>query len=302
LLIASGETFVPTGILLALSAGTLISTLPLLSWVQGKSPARQIWMIVLGHALTLPALVIVTLALGAKMPSMAFIAVAAAAGACSGANGAIYYGGVMNRGPVSVSWAVIWLSAVIVAVFAWTFLGERIYFAQPFAIVCFLGCLTTMAGATSVMNRAAGTVQRVQRGYWTLLVTAMAVGVVGALFMKVHPEGEESLAGDVAFVTAYVFGLAAVLLAFALARRVQLQVDRRTMLTSVLWGLACVPTYVILVAGLRGFPASVMLPTYSGTALVLGVAWAMLRGERPHWLVYVGASLALLSIVLINWH
>lgn len=290
----------PTGILLALAGGTLVSTLPLVSWLQGKSPARQIWMIVLGNALALPALLIAAMILGARMPSLAFIGVAAGSGACSGVNGALYYGGVMARGPVSVSWAVIWLGAVIFAAFAWIFLGEPIYFAQPFAIVCFLGCLTTMGWATSLMNRAAGAVQRVQPGYWTLLLAAMAVGVVGAILMKVHPAGEQSPAGDIAFVAAYVFGLAGVLAVFALVRGVELPADRRTMLASVLWGLACVPTYVILVAGLRIAPASVMMPTYSGAALVLGVVWALLRGERPHWLVYVGASLALLSIVLIN--
>ena len=284
------------GLLCAVMSGGAVSFLPLLSWLQGEGLARQTWVIILGHLLALPVLVMLAVSGGWAWPGATFLAVAAVAGMCSGINGTLYYAGVMHRGPMAISWAIVWLGAVVVAVAGWIFLGEPIYAAQPIAVLCFVACLVVMGRASDRASRSAGRAQPIRPGYWAMLFTAMAVGVAGTMLVKIHPQG----GSDMTFTSAYVAGLATVLLIFTAGGRIKPTLDRRTLLVSVLWGAAVTPLYIGIVWGFRVADVSVFTPTYSGIALFLGVMWAAIRGERPGRLVYLGAALALLSIVLIN--
>ncbi|MDD4888554.1 MAG: hypothetical protein PHU85_01380, partial [Phycisphaerae bacterium] len=132
------------GFLFAAGAGGLVSILPLLCWYRGPGMDRQIWMNILGHLLALPVLVTLLVLLGRAPADPQFLLVAALAGVCSGINGTIYYAAVIPRGPMAISWAIIWSSAVIVAAAGWALLGDPIYATQPIALLAFLGCLIVM--------------------------------------------------------------------------------------------------------------------------------------------------------------
>lgn len=281
---------------LAGGAGLLVSLLPLLSWAQGAGLARQVWMIALGHCGALAMLVIAVLATGSSMGGPMFVLIALASGAGNGLNGAIYYAAVMHRGPVSISWVVIWMSAVVVAVLGWVLLGEKITPAQPVALACFVGCLAAMGVATWRNNRRKGAVTPIQRGFWLCLFASMAAGVAGVMLIKARPDG----GGDLAFVACQLVGLLGTLLIVALVMKLPRPRDRRTAWTSVAWGAVIGPHFVLLVAGLRLADVSMFQPVLSGVALVGGVVWAVVRGERPGRLVLLGAALAIASIVLIN--
>ncbi|MCG3181261.1 MAG: hypothetical protein BIFFINMI_03640 [Phycisphaerae bacterium] len=285
------------GLMLAIGAGLLVSLLPVLSWAQGEGLERQLWMIVCGHVLALCVLGCYALGTGAAFGGPRFVAVALVSGVCNGLNGSIYYAAVMRRGPVSISWSVVWMTAVVVAILGWVVVGEPIYAAQPVALACFVGCLTAMGWATYQANRQKGAVAPIRRGFWAYLSAAMIAGVAGVLVVKARPTDGGS---DVAFVVLQLAGLVAALAGFALFRRLRLPRDRRTLWLSLAFGAVIGPHFVMWVAGLRLSDVSVFQPVLSGVALVAGTAWAVLRGERPSRLVLAGAALAIASIVLIN--
>jgi drug/metabolite transporter (DMT)-like permease len=283
-------------LLFAIGAGALVSLLPLLSWWQGEGLARQMWLILYGHLLSLPVLSVLLAALGHEPVGVPFLLAGAAAGACSGFNGALYYAAVMNRGPMAISWAIIWLSAVVVAVAGWVVFGEPVYAAQPVALLAFVACLIVMARASHLSSRQVGQTHPVRPGYWLYLIVAMLFGVAGSLLIK----WQVGQGNKLTFVFALVCGLTVALLATVAAKRVRPVLDGRTLLAAVGWGAVVTPLYLCLVWGLYLADASVYQPTQSGAALVLGVGWAWVRGERPGRLALLGAALALLSVVLIN--
>ncbi len=280
----------------ALVAGLLVSLLPTISSAQGAGLDRQIWLIILGHAAALVVIAAAAVVARSPLGGPRFVLIAALSGACNGLNGAIYYAAVMRRGPVSISWTVVWMSAVIVAALGWVLVGEPIYLTQPFALACFAACLGLMGWSTYLHNRRAGSVLPIQRGFWLWLVSAMAAGVAGVVLIKIRPEG----GGHLAFAACLLGGLVAAMAAFAAVRRIPLPRDRRTLWTSLAWAGVIGPNFLLVVAGLKWADVSVFQPVQAGTALAAGVAWVVLRGERPSRLVLLGAALAVASIVLIN--
>jgi len=286
----------PLAFSFAVGAGLLVSLLPVLSWGQGAGLDRQLWLILCGHAVALVVLAAVAVGGATTLGGPRFILIGAASGVCSGLNGTIYYTAVIRRGPVAISWVVIWLSAVVVAALGWLIVGEPVYAAQPIALACFVGCLAAMGWATYRANRQRGAVAPVQRGFWGWLAAAMGAGAAGLLLIKARPPG----GSDLAFVLCQLAGLVAALAAFVTARRIRLPRDRRTFWMSLGWAGVVGPHFLLVVAGLRRADVSVFSPVLAGTALAAGVAWALIRGERPSRLAYLGAALALVSVVLIS--
>jgi drug/metabolite transporter (DMT)-like permease len=285
------------GLLLAVLCGVFVSLLPLVSWLQGDGAPRQMWMIVLGHALAIPVLIVIAVLTGQGGAGLWFLVVAVATGLCFAINGGLYYAAAMRLGPMAVSWVVVWLSAVGVAVVGWFVLGEPIYAGQPVAVLCLVGCLAAMGRATWKASREAGGDTAVKPGFWLSLTCSLIAAVVGVTLIKCRPAGGTVLM----FITGETAGVMLGSLVMAAWAKLRPVADRRTWGCSLLWALFVVPQYLLAASGLVLVDASVFQPTMAGAGLTLGVIWSALRGDRPRPMVWLGASLALLSIGLINW-
>ena len=285
------------GLLLAILCGVFISLLPLVSWLQGDGAGRQMWMMVFGHVLAVPVLIAVALLTGQGGASVAFLAVAVAAGACFALNGGLYYAAAMRLGPMAVSWVIVWLSSVGVAIVGWFVLREPIYAGQPIAVLCFAGCLAAMGRATWKASREAGGDTSVRPGFWLSMTGSLIGAVLGVMLVKCHPAGGT----DLMFVAGEAAGVMLGSLVMVALARMKPATDRRTWGCAALWGLIVVPQYLLAVHGLALIDASAFQPTSAGAGLSLGVLWSALRGERPRPMVWFGAALALLSIAFINW-
>ena len=87
---------------------------------------------------------------------------------------------------------------------------------------------------------------------------------------------------------------------FCWRRRIRPAWDRRTLGLSAVFAATMVGNLWLILKGLETTAASVFFPVLAGSAILFGVVWARLRGERPSRLAYLGAALAALAIVLIN--
>ena len=86
-----------------------------------------------------------------------------------------------------------------------------------------------------------------------------------------------------------------------LAKRTRPLTDRRTIFYSGVSAVVFLGTFFLLLKALVHGAASVIFPVQAGSAVLFGVLWALLRGERPSRLAYVGVLLAIISIALIGF-
>ena len=293
-------------LLVALAAALANSAVTPLFKKQGDAPGRPVGLMAAGMALMALGCGAALLLVGPPgAGSGNFLLVAALSGLVFTLNNYGYQSRVVHSGPVSISWSVVWMAAVLVAVMGWVVFGESVLLWQPAGVAALVGCVAVMAWASYRTNRERGRVQEVKPGYWRWLALALASGATDGLLIKVAsgqlpgagalplPHLLSFIAVRSAICAATVFGLS------RLGRRRPV-FDRKT------WGLAalfavCFPLcLILLMTGLSACPASEFFPVYGGAAVVFGTLWALLRGERPSRLAYLGVALAVLAILLIN--
>ena len=296
----------PKILFLALAAALANSVVTPIFKKQGDAPGRPVGLQVAGMWLMALAAGAALLFFGfPRAGSGKFLLVATLSGLAFTVNNYSYQARVVHSGPVSISWSVVWMAAVVVAASGWGFFGEPVLAWQPLGIVAFLGCLAVMAWASYRTNQKRGAVQEVKKGYWPWLALALAAGATDGLLIKVAsgllpgPRGA-SMSEHLAFVALRSAVCGALMTALCKVGKRRPVYDRRT------WGLAglfagsFMLCLVLLLEGLNSCPASEFFPTYGGAAIVFGTIWALLRGERPSPLTYLGVGLAVLAIVLIN--
>ncbi len=293
-------------LLVALVAALAVSVMTPIFKKQGDAPGRPVGLQIAGMWLMALAAGGALIFLGLPgAGSGNFLLVAAISGLAFTVSNYSYQVRVIHSGPVSISWSVVWMAAVVVAACGWGIFGEPVLAWQPLGIVAFLGCLAVMAWAAYRTNLKRGAVKEVKKGYWPWLALALATGATDGLLIKVASgllpgSREGSMAEHLAFVALRSAVCGVLMMTFCKVGKRKPVYDRKT------WGLAglfagsFILCLVLLLQGLASCPASEFFPTYGGAAIVFGTLWALLRGERPSRLAYLGVALAILAILLIN--
>ncbi|MCG3181262.1 MAG: hypothetical protein BIFFINMI_03641 [Phycisphaerae bacterium] len=283
----------------AIGAGLLNSCAPTISQRQGPQLARQLGMQMVTALLAACVCVGWLAASGAGIGGPEFLLIAAASGLCAAINGPTYYMAVVHRGPVSISWAVVWTAAVGVAILGWSVMREPLFASQAAGIVCFLASLAVMAAAMYRVNRLAGAVTPIRRGFAMFLGVSLLTGVAASFLMRFKDVAPAQ--GDhVSFILPRFLMMLILLGGLSGARRVRPVFDGRTWLTGALYAASVVGNMILVLIGLDHAPASVIFPMTAGVAIIGGVAVAQFRGERTSRLAWLGVALAVSSIVLIN--
>jgi drug/metabolite transporter (DMT)-like permease len=76
--------------------------------------------------------------------------------------------------------------------------------------------------------------------------------------------------------------------------------DRRTLVLAGLVGLLFTAAFYCQLRALDFCAASAAFPLAAGSAILFGALWALVGGERPGRLAWLGAALAVASIALIG--
>jgi drug/metabolite transporter (DMT)-like permease len=105
---------------------------------------------------------------------------------------------------------------------------------------------------------------------------------------------------DAAFIAGRFLISVPIVLLFCRRRSIRPVLDRRTVLLSGAYGGAMLANLWLMLTAIKTMPISIFFPVTAGAAIVFGVVWAVMRGERPSKLTVAGALLALLAVVLIN--
>ncbi|HOX08576.1 MAG TPA: EamA family transporter [Planctomycetota bacterium] len=283
----------------ALGSGCVIGLAPTVFRRQGPEPERQLGLQVAGSLLAAVGAAAVLVILRRSPGGWAFLALGAGAGLLSMVNAYTYLSMVLHRGPVSISWSIVYLTAVTVPALGWLLLKEPVLFWQPWGLLCILACLAVMAVAARRTAQKRGGELAPQQGYWFWLGVALAAGTVYGFLTK-FKDTVPSRGDDFSFIlTGYAAGAAGLFL-LSRARGARGVYDRRTWLLAS----ACAVIYIVaiglLLRGLQTAAASALFPVQSGAAIIFGLVLARVGGERPSRLAYAGALLAIAAIVLVN--
>ena len=283
----------------ALGSGLAMSLVPSIFKRQGPSAERQMGLQLGGSLIAGAASAALLLGLGLPLGGRLFLLLAVLTGLGNALNGYTYLSVVLHRGPVSVSWAVVYTSAVLVAVAGWLLLGEPVRLWHPLGLACFLGCLAVMAVAVRRTAAKRGGELAPRKGYWFWLAVALLAGAANGLLMKLKDQAPP-VGNHLSFLAA---GYAAATAALGLGsgvRGTRPACDRRTWGLSAAYAGCSLLGLLLVLKGLETADVSVLLPVQAGAAIGFGALWAALGGERPSRLAYAGVALAVLAIVLIN--
>ena len=266
---------------------------------QGTTAGRQIGLHFWCNLLT--AALCATLIFGAGLPvgGAWFLGVSAISAVLMSGNNFLYFSVVAHRGPVAISWAVVYTAAALVAVMGWVFLGEPVRLLHLPGLGCFLGSLALMAAATYRASRAGGRLQPVLAGYWPCLIVALLLGAAGSFGMK-YRNFCPPLGHALGFVMTRALVMTAATGTTLLARRSAPLRDRRTLLLAVLASGLFTAAFYSQLRALDYCAASTAFPLAAGAAVSCGVVVALLRGERVSRLAWAGAALAVVSIALMS--
>jgi len=285
-------------LLCAIGSGLAASLVPALFKRQGPEPGRQMGLLLGGNLFCALAAAAAVPALGGSFGGGRFLLVGAAAGLLTAVNTWSYLGVVLHRGPVSISWAVVYLSAPVTALMGWALLGEHLGGWQTLGLASFLACLAVMALAARRTAARRGGELAPRKGYWTWLAAALLAGGACGFLMKFKDRAEPAghLLGFLAISSAVCVAALAVVCA---ARGTRPAMDRRTWGLAAAYGALLLACQALLLQGLKG-QTTVLFPVQAGAAVSFGLLWAFLGGERPSRLAYAGAALAVLAIALMN--
>lgn len=291
----------PVALICAVAGGLLSSLSPAVTQWQGPGLNRQVSLHSLTALVAGAACTVYVIATGSAIGGLVFLAIAAASGLAAAINNPVYFAFVVHRGPVAISWAVVWMSAVVAAVLGWIVMGEEIYLAQVLGLACFISSLLVMGLATWRHNRRAGKSQPIRRGYWPLLILATCCGGLAGFLMKFKDIAPAAGQGaHLSFLLPRYMLVAVVMGLIGRQQKVRPTGDRRTwLLAAALAVLVLGPQWLILI-GLGRANVSQVLPVMAGVTIAAGVMLARVRGERTSRLSWIGAGLAIASVVLMN--
>ena len=289
------------GLLCALGSGLLAGTFPTVYGRQGPEKPRQVGLQIAAYVLTASAACVCLYVCGLKPGGPLFLGLAVLWGLANTVNNYTYFGKALHLGPVSISWAVVYLTSVTVPIMGWVFLREPVRFWQIGALLCIMLCLAVMAVASRRTAQKRGGELAPRGGYWLWLILALGSGTAAGFLMACKDRLPGEVIGhDASFLMAGFTVCGAVLFTASIGQSARPVYDRRT------WGLAAAAAgltaccLLLILMGLRVCPSSEFFPVQSGSALISGLVLARLRGERPSRLAYLGAALAAVAIVLIN--
>ena len=283
----------------ALGSGLAMSLVPSIFRRQGPAHERQMGLQIGGNLMAGAACAAPVLALGLPLGGKLFLLLAVLTGLGNALNGYTYLSVVLHRGPVSISWAVVYTSAVLVAVAGWLFLREPVRLWHPWGLLCFLGCLAVMAAAARrTAAKGAGELAP-KKGYWFWLAVALLAGAANGFLMKLKDQAPP-VGAHLSFLAAGFIAATAALALASGARGPRPACDWKTWKLSAAYAGCALLGLLLILKGLETADVSVLLPVQAGAAILFGSLWAFLGGERPSRLAFAGAALAVLSIILIN--
>ncbi|MHC4915479.1 MAG: EamA family transporter [Planctomycetota bacterium] len=287
------------GIAFALASGLAAGFVPAIFQTQGTAAGRQVGLHFWCNLLTAAFCATVIFGAGLPLGGARFLAVSALAAVLMSGNNFLYFSVVTHRGPVSISWAVVYSAAALAGIMGWVFLGEPVRLLQLPGLGCFLASLALMAAATYRASRAGGKLQPVLSGYWPCLIVALLLGAMGSFGMK-YRNLFPPLGHALGFVMMRALVMSGTTGATLLARRSAPLRDRRTLLLAALAAGLFTAAFYCQLRALDFCAASAAFPMAAGSAVFCGAVVALLRGERVSRLAWAGAALAVISIALMS--
>jgi len=287
------------GLLCAALSGVMNSFLPYVFRLQGPEVDRQAGLHIVGLGIGGAVAAALVVALGLPVGGWKFIAISCVAGVCLTANGFAYFGIVVHRGPLAISWAIVWMSVVLLSIVGWVFLKEPVRLGQPFGLVCFVACLVTMGIASHRTSRSKGGALAPQKGFWAWMIFGLATVTVGNLLMKVK-ELAPPVGHSLSFVIFRCLVGATMLWVVGRLFGVKPTFDRRTRRVGLLFGLLFLVNLYLMLEGVKRLDVSVAFPVIAGSAVLTGETITVLTGERPSKLAYLGAAFAVAAVLLVN--
>jgi drug/metabolite transporter (DMT)-like permease len=287
------------GIGCAACSSLLAGITPLIFKKQGAETDRQQALWFWSSLFTLPIIFAIFAYQGFPTGGTASFAIAVIATILGSINGFTYFSVVAHRGPVSISWPVVYSACVIVAVLAFFFLNEQTNWLQIGGFVSLLTALAVFGYVSRRREYETHSVTPIMKGFWFwLFVSLGTAGLAGfgyKLKNRFEPVGSDMV----------VVGLSSIImmiLPWISERRAGriLVADQRTIRLSLLLMIPRLGSIWLLLVALRFAAVSIVFPFQAGGAILVGVVIAIIRGEPFSWLWASGVALVIASVIMIT--
>ena len=287
------------GIGLAAGSSLLAGLNPLVFKKQGSEIERQQALWFWSSLFTLPIVLGVLAYQGFPMGSNWFLIITVIATLLGSINGFAYFSFAAHRGPVSISWPVVYSSCVIVAVLAYFFLNEQLTAFQIGGLISLVTALSLFGLVSRRREYETNSATPIVKGFWFWLFVSLGTGGLAGFGYKLKNQ-YEPIGSDLIVIG--VNCIIMMLLPWVSERRAGRAIisDKRSLKLSLLLLVPRLGATWLILAALRFIDASIVYPFQAGGAILVGVVIAILRGEPISWLWASGVALVIASVVMIT--
>ncbi|MFH1377994.1 MAG: EamA family transporter [Planctomycetota bacterium] len=287
------------GIGCAAGSSLLAGISPLIFKKQGPETDRQQALWFWSSLFTLPIVVSIFAFQGFPFGSLSFLSISVISTIFGSINGFAYFSIVAHRGPVSISWPVVYSSCVIVAVLAYIFLKEQTNALQIGGLGSLVVALALFGYVSRQREYNSHSATPIAKGYWLWLFVSLGMGGLAGFGYKLKNQYEP--VGSDMILIGLSSGIMMLLPWFSERRAGRaMMTDRQTMTLSLMLLIPRLGAMWLMLAALRFTDAAVVFPFQAGCAILVGVIIAVIRGEPASWLWATGVALVIASVVMIT--